>query len=324
MAVLISPVMKISVIIPVKPGGEVAALGGLRSLAPGSPQFEIIVAEGRRPSRQRNRAAAEAKGEILYFLDDDSIVVPDALLRLERHMGDPAVAVAGGPSLTPADNTPFQRGVAWALASFFGGGAIRNRYRRHGVVRDTDDRELILCNMAFRRDVYLAAGGLDERLYPNEENELVDRLLAEGRRLVHDPDMYVTRGQRPNLRAFVRQMFTYGRGRAEQTLLSRSLDAKALIPSLFVCYLLSIPLSPGWWYLLPAALYGLLVLASTGAAALREGFALVWRLPLVYTLLHCCYGAGFITGLFTPRYRRGGVEVGEVLLRRLKEMEGEW
>src|SRR6185369_431352 len=61
--------MKISIIIPVKPGGAVAALDPLRNLEAGSPDHEIIVAEGRRPSCQRNLAAAAAEGDILYFLD---------------------------------------------------------------------------------------------------------------------------------------------------------------------------------------------------------------------------------------------------------------
>ncbi len=299
-------------------------MAALRRLTPASPEFEVIVAEGRRPSCQRNRAAAMATGDILYFLDDDSCTVPDALERIERHMQDSTVAVVGGPSLTPADNTPFQLAVAWALASALGGGAIRNRYRRHGTLRDTDDRELILCNLAFRKDVYLAAGGLDERLYPNEENELIDRLLADGHRLLHDPDMYVTRSQRPNLRAFVRQMLTYGKGRAEQTLVTRAVDAKALLPSLFVFYLFSLPVFHAWWYLLPAALYAAIIGGYMLAATRRESFSLVRQLPVVYLLIHVCYGAGFITGLFSPRYRRGGAVAGDVTLVGVKVMGVGW
>lgn len=315
--------MKISIIIPVKPGGEVAAVAALRHLAPSCHEYEVIVAEGRRPSCQRNHAAAQAAGDVLYFLDDDSCVVTDALERIARHMQEGSVAAVGGPSLTPARNTPFQRAIAWALASAFGGGAIRNRYRRYGRVRDTDDRELILCNLAFRKEVYLAAGGLDERLYPNEENELIDRLLSDGHRLIHDPDMYVTRSQRPNLRAFIRQMLTYGRGRAEQTLLSRTIDAKALVPALFVIYLLLVPLVPVRWFSLPAVLYAAIVVVNMLVAIRRESFSLVWRLPLVYSLLHCCYGAGFIAGLFAPRYR-GDTVAAEVNLVRLKAMDGGW
>jgi len=309
----------------VKPGGYVAALAPLQQLETGSPDYEVIIAEGKRPSRQRNMAAAEARGEILYFLDDDAIVNADALKRVSAAFSDPAVVLVGGPSITPATDTSFQRAIGTALSSTFGGGAIRNRYRRHGVLRDTDDRELILCNLAFRKDVYLANGGLDERLYPNEENELIDRLFASGARLLHDPDMYVTRSQRPGYKAFIRQMLTYGRGRAEQSLLTRSLSFKAVIPAAFAIYMLSLPFcAVAIWYAVPAYLYLLALAGNLLAAAGSAGFAVALRLPLIYTLLHFCYGFGFLTGLFLPRYRSGLDDTSAVALRRVCESGCSW
>ena len=317
--------MKVSIIIPVKPGGDVSAIAALRKLDPDSPDHEVIVAEGKRPSRQRNMAAGEAGGDILYFLDDDALAVPDALKRLAGCFEDRSVAAVGGPSLTPPEDTPFQRAVAWALSSSFGGGAIRNRYRSSGALRDTDDRELILCNLAFRREVYLSFGGLDERLYPNEENELIDRLLKSGLRLLHDPGMFVSRSQRPTLAAFIRQMKTYGKGRAEQTLISRALSFKAVIPALFALYLLSLPLTLfSWWYLLPGLIYLSAVAANTLSAGFSEGARLAMRLPMVYTLLHFCYGAGFIAGLFAPRYRSADEGAAGVSLKRLKSFGASW
>ena len=311
--------MRVSIIIPVKPGGRVRALEPLEQLHPDSPDFEVIVCEGKKPSLQRNRGAEAAGGDILYFLDDDSLVEPDALQRLERLFADSQVAVVGGPSLTPLTDSPFQRSVGWGLASLFGGGGIRNRYRRSGVVRKSNDSELILCNLAFRREQYLAAGGLNEKLYPNEENELMDRLLASGARLLHDPDLFVTRSQRPTLKAYVRQMLTYGRGRAEQTLLTRKIGFKALLPALFTLYVLSLPLSPGVWYLLPLFFYLAAIAANMTAAAAVIGISPALRLPLVYFLLHFCYGTGFIVGLFQPRYRGASDAEQPVTLRRVRE-----
>jgi len=159
-------------IIPVKPGGYVAALDPLRRLTSSPYKFEILIAEGCSPSRQRNSAAQDARGEILYFLDDDSQVAPDCLDTCTTIFAEPTVAVVGGPSLTPTTDTPLQQLFGLALSSLFGAGGMRNRYRRIGDVRDTSDKELILCNLALRRNIFLESGGLDERLYPNEENEL--------------------------------------------------------------------------------------------------------------------------------------------------------
>ena len=317
--------MKISIIIPVKPGGLVGAIEALRRLEAPSANYEVLVAEGRQPSRQRNLAAARASGEILYFLDDDAAAVPDALERIEPHFANSTVAVVGGPSITPSNVSSFQRAIAWSLASLLGGGAVRNRYRQYGEVREADDSELILCNLAFRREVFIANGGLDERLYPNEENKLMDELIARGEKLLHDPELIVYRGQRSTVTAFTRQMITYGRGRAEQSILARRFSFRPMIPALFICYLLTVPFVMNCWYLLPGVVYAAAVMLESARAWLKSGsFALACRLPMVYPLLHVGYGAGFIAGLVAPRFKRRGAGPEGVEIRIVKMMGIAW
>ena len=147
----------------------------------------------------------------------------------------------GGPSLTPATDSFLQRSIGAALASVLGGGGMRNRYRAQGKARLTSDSELILCNLSFRRERFLACGGLDERLYPNEENELLERMSQAGAGLIHDPQLAVYRSQRPTWRLLCRQFLNYGRGRAEQTLISRRIQPASLIPALFLVYAALVP-----------------------------------------------------------------------------------
>jgi glycosyltransferase involved in cell wall biosynthesis len=298
--------VRVSIIIPVKPGGVVRALDALAGLDYPRHLLELILAEGKRPSCQRNRAAAEASGELLYFLDDDSMASPDMLRRAVPHFVDPQVAAVGGPSLTPASDTLRQKAFGAALSSLIGGGGVRNRYRKSGTARATGDNELILCNLCFRRDRYLECGGLDERLYPNEENELMDRLKRSGRILVHDPDLAVERSQRPTWRAFARQLFTYGRGRGEQTIISRRVGPASLVPSLFLVYLLLLTLADNPVYTLPLLCYAGAVLATAGRESSRLG---VWQLfflvSVAIPMLHLAYGAGMICGLLAPRFRHG-------------------
>ena len=311
----------ISIIIPVKPGGEVHALGRLCSVDYPACAFEVIVAEGRQPSRQRNRAAEVATGEILYFLDDDALVDGENLLRLATHFRDPSVVAVGGPSLTPVDDSRRQRCFGLALASIIGGGGVRNRYRRTGVVRPTDDRELILCNLAFRADAFRASGGFDERLYPNEENELLTRMARQGGRILHDPDLSVRRSQRPTFVAFVRQLFGYGRGRAEQTLIGGRAGVVTYLPMLFLAYLCLLPFLDNPVYYLPLLCYAVAVVLFSLAAVAEEG---LWQLLpclfLVFPALHLAYGAGLAAGFAAPRFRRPRPVVPEVTLRVVKGM----
>lgn len=315
-----------TIIIPVKPAGEVRALERLRkSVDYPAERFEVLVAEGRRPSRQRNMAAAEAKGEVLYFLDDDSLTEPGFLRRAARHFSDPGVAVVGGPSLTPETDTVFQRSAGIALSSLLGGGGARNRYRKTGGARPSSERELILCNLAVRKEIFLTMGGLDERLYPNEENELLDRIAQSGLRLFHDPELAVHRSQRPTLGAFCRQFFGYGRGRGEQTRIAGVRSVIDFLPSLFLAYLLALPMVHTRVALLPLCAYGLAVLASSLAGGAQQRlFAVIPRLTILYPALHICYGLGFVQGILSPRFARNEGLAADVTLRCAKALNAPW
>jgi succinoglycan biosynthesis protein ExoA len=316
----------ISAIIPVKPGGRVSALECLRAADYPSDSLEVLVAEGRQPSRQRNCAVVTAAtGDIVYFLDDDSCVEPGFLRRAVRFYAEPAVAAVGGPSLTPDTDSSLQHAFAMVFASAAGGGGMRNRYRQTGKARETSDRELILCNLSFRRELFLACGGFDERLYPNEENELMERLSAEGWRLIHDPDLAVRRSQRPTIKAFCRQLFGYGRGRGEQTVISGVVKPITLVPSLFLLYLLLIPLAYKAVYYLPLLCYLLLIGVITVFEGVRSGRARsACLLPFVFPLFHLCYGLGMIRGLLFPKWKRASPAASEVTIRRIKEFGKDW
>ncbi|MBJ6727019.1 glycosyltransferase family 2 protein [Geomesophilobacter sediminis] len=316
----------VSVIIPVKPGGEVRALSALRAATYPPELMEVLVAYGSAPSTQRNRAARQSQGEILFFLDDDSRPVPGFIERALEQYRDPAVAAVGGPSLTPETDTPLQKTFAAAFASRFGGGGARTRYLKFGEARSTDDSELILCNLSFRREVFLENGGLDERLYPNEENELMDRLQRQGLKLVHDPELAVTRSQRPTYRAFVKQMFGYGRGRGEQTVLAKGVKrVGAFAPSVFLIYLGVLALHPAPLLALPLLAYLLGVgMASFVEAARVCDPALGVRLLYVYPTLHLLYGAGVFRGLLFPRFRQKGRTAPNVEVAEVKPMGRTW
>ncbi len=311
--------IRFSVIIPVKPGGDVKALQMLREIDYPLDSWELLIAEGGNPSRQRNRAAAQASGDVLYFLDDDSLVQPFFLRRAALRYEDPAVAVVGGPSLTPDTDTFLQHAFGMVLVSRFGGGGVRNRYRCHGTVRATGEHELILCNLGFRRELFLEFGGFDERLYPNEENELMDRIAASGRVLIHDPELAVTRSQRSSVRAFVRQLHGYGRGRAEQTIIGGKIKYIAFVPPLFVLYLLALPFRYSPIMLIPLLLY----LALALLFSLREGvrnrrYLPAMLLPILFCLFHCAFGAGVIRGFLLYPFRSSNGGRCEVTIRRVK------
>ena len=309
-----------SFIIPVKPGGFVAALESLRKIAAPASQFEVVIAEGCSPSSQRNTAVSEARGEIIYFLDDDSHVAPDCLARCAQILADHAVAVVGGPSLTPSSDSLLQQLIGDALSSLLGAGAVRNRYRARGVTRTTSDKELILCNLAIRRTVFIDSGGFDERLYPNEENELLDRIVSRGLKLVHSPEMAVHRSQRRTLRLFIRQMFAYGRGRAQQTLIAGPGTITGFAPLLFLMYLLLLPALPLTRFTLaPLFAYLALVFSSSVSAVVKSGSLSRTLMISLYPLMHISNGWGLFCGLFGGKHGKSkACDAAGITIRRIK------
>jgi cellulose synthase/poly-beta-1,6-N-acetylglucosamine synthase-like glycosyltransferase len=290
----------VTIIIPTRPGQtEVLAVAGARALDYPRDQLEILVARGRQPAVQRNAALRAARGELVYFLDDDSRPQPDSLRRALAHFARPEVQMVGGPNLCPPDAPWLEQVFAVVLGSWLAFGPSRARYDRVGALRETSEKELILCNLLARRSALLELGGFDESLYPNEENALMDELQRRGAKLLYDPGLVVFRRPRSSLKAFARMLMTYGRGRAEQFRLHPTLgSALNFVPPLFVLYLLVGP----WLGLLglaPLGLYGLAVLGQTGVSAASKGVGRsLAALPLV-VLTHLFYGLGFWRGLVT-------------------------
>jgi glycosyltransferase involved in cell wall biosynthesis len=207
----------VTILIAARPDqADIKAVTGSRSLDYPREKLDIIVARGKQPSVQRNAGMREARGDVIYFLDDDSVPQPDNLRLAVGHFRDEKVKMVGGPNLCPADAPALEKIFAVVLASALAFGPSRARYASVGEVRDTSEKELILCNMMARRDALLESGGFDEKLYPNEENALMDELQKRGGRLVYDPKLIVHRRPRHSIAAFARMLRTYGRGRAEQ------------------------------------------------------------------------------------------------------------
>jgi succinoglycan biosynthesis protein ExoA len=280
----------------------VAACDHLKKIMPDDPRYEILLAEGSAPSRQRNLAAKEASGDVLYFLDDDSLIIPENFALCSAGMSDPAVAVVGGPSITPAGDSRLQQLFGYALASAFGSGAVNNRYRTRGETRETTDKELILCNLAVRRSVFMDLNGFNECLYPNEENEFLERVTSAGYKLLHVPSMFVFRSQRRTLKAFIRQMFSYGRGRGQQTLITSSYTVSSFIPLFFVAYLVLTLICIKYVLMfVPLVIYLAAALVSSLCVMRRTGRPFSLLLLGIYPIMHFVNGVGLLWGLINGK-----------------------
>ena len=125
-------------------------------------------------------------------------------------------------------------------------GPSRARYSIVGQPRPCSEKELILCNMLARRETFLRFGGFNEKLYPNEENALMDQIQKGGGKLYYTPDITIERHPRSTFKAFCKMLMNYGRGRAEQFRLTPTPGSILnFIPPAFCIYLVLLPFLSG-------------------------------------------------------------------------------
>ncbi len=314
-------VPRVTVLIAARPEqAEIKAVTASRLLEYPAEKIEIIVARGKQPSVQRNTATRAATGELIYFLDDDSVPDPKNLGRATSIFADRTIKMLGGPNCCPPDAPALEQIFALVLGSWLAFGPSRARYTSVGQRRETSEKELILCNLIARRDALLEVGGFNEALYPNEENALMDELQKRGGKLIYDPDFLVYRRPRSTLRAFAKMLRTYGRGRAEQFRLHPTLGSLPnFVPPLFCIYLV---LMMFVWIVslfvsgltpvrnvssLLLVLYAVMVLGQTAFLVPRGGLARSLGAAPLLVLSHIFYGAGFLHGLrtkFVPAQQR--------------------
>jgi len=314
----------ISIIIPVEKGTQLP-LSLFRNLKYPSSRFEIIVVEGDHPSFQRNKAVEKAEGEILCFLDKDSRPSSDYLEEVARSFNSEEGHIpgaVGGPAIPVSSSYWMSILFSRILTSFFPLLWMRSRYKRRGKIRVSDEKELIGCNLCVRKDVFQKTGGFNELLYPNEENEFLNRIKRKGYRILYNPNLKVYRRIEGGLKKFLCRFYRYGKGRGNEIRVEGlSPNLLYLLPLFFLLYVFSLFFFHPWWYLFPLYLYILL----GGFSALFYSWKdrkiyLLLLFPLSF-LVHFIYALGMIKGLIANR--NSSPKTWEVQIRKIKKFSDE-
>ena len=209
--------VRFTVIIPVRDYRmDEPSLLSLRETLPPSGPAQILVAEGHHPARQRNAALALAQGEIIVFLDNDCRIDTDFWKELATAFARPEVEIVGGPALLRPEATALEQIFHALLTHVLIVGTVSARYSPRGQFRPATQTDLILCNLAVRKSIFEKIGPLSTDLYPNEENEWLDRAQAAGIGAYYDPQLQVSRPQRSTWAQMGRMLIRYGMGRTRQ------------------------------------------------------------------------------------------------------------
>ena len=255
------------------------------------------------PAAKRDMGAAQARGEILVFLDDDSYPEPNLLEVATRYFYDPGVIALGGPGITPPSDAFWQRVSGAVFLSRFTGGSPE-RYVPVGIARQMDDWPSV--NLLIRREAFLAVGGFDCKYWPGEDTRLCLKLKQTGKKLIYVPELSVWHHRRAGLRAHLKQIGAYGlhRGYFARHYPETSFRPKYFVPSVFAVFVLMslaaflIPTPAFELFIFGWGLYGIALLAGLVGIMKYERPSVAFASLVYVPVTHFYYGVQFIRGFF--------------------------
>jgi glycosyltransferase involved in cell wall biosynthesis len=162
------------------------------------------------PAAARNAGAAQARGEVLAFVDDDIALSPGWLRAMERAVrADPSAALGGSvESPQPAGRCAAASELIVKLAAW---GDDRAPAGRSGRPSE-GPRFLPTSNLVVSAADFRLVGGFDPALRRSEDRELCRRWRASGRPVRFVADATCTHLKTLSPIEFARQHFHYGQG----------------------------------------------------------------------------------------------------------------
>ncbi len=313
--------MQVSVVIPAHDSEKTiaACLDGLSNQTAARGASEIIVVDD--GSRDATRAVAEARGvrvltqanlgaaaarnlgaqnadgEIVLFIDADCVPETNWIEAMTAPFADAAIVGAGGMKRT------HQRGIVPLFIQM----EFDYRYDRVRAQKQFDFIDS--GTAAYRREVFINAGGFDTSLSDAEDVDLSYRLVEQGYKMAFAGDAVVYHAHPESVWEYWRRKYVYAYWRtrvyarhprkiARDSRTPQSQRAQGVLAAMLVPVFPSIPFFP-FAFLLFA--FGLLLFFLTTVPFVTRYFSRDWRAALIapFLLLGAAYAgdAGVAWGL---------------------------
>lgn len=266
-------------------------------------RIEIIENPGQFMPVGFNRALQQARGDVIIMLGGHAEIAPDYVSQCVQFLQATDAGCVGGAMETIAEH-PAGRMIALAMRSRFGVGGVAFR-TLPGRVMEVDTAVFA----AYRREVFMELGGLDEEMIRNQDDEFNYRLRAGGRKILFSPSIRSRYYSRASFTTLWNQYFQYGLYKVRVLQKHpRQMSPRQFAPPLFVLALVasavlaffpfsSSPVHPAW--LVPCFYTGANLIASFLAIVRNPPFTRHHLLlPVAFAILHTGYGLGFWAGLF--------------------------
>jgi succinoglycan biosynthesis protein ExoA len=270
-------------------------------LAEEDPRVRVVANPAGRTPHGLNAAIAASRFDVVIRVDGHGELTPGYLRTAVELLQRTGAANVGG-IMDAQGETPFEQAVAVAYTSRLGLGGSAF----HLTTSREQEAETVFLG-SFRKAALLEVGGYDETLHRAQDWELNYRLRRAGHTIWFSPAMRVTYRPRSTLRALARQFYETGRWRREvvrrhpDTANPRYLAPPVATTGVLAGLLIAVlggTVGPRWLRVGLLAPLGYLAVVVGGAVALRRDLPLPVRarLPLVFAVMHLCWGAGFLVG----------------------------
>ncbi len=241
-----------------------------------------------------NRGLAAARGRYVVRLDAHSLYADDYLSESIRLLESTGAENVGGVQRSTGKNLVGQA-IAAAVSSRFAAGDARYRHATEPGFTDT------VYLGAWRTETLRKLGGMRTDWAVNEDYEMNVRLRAAGGEVYLSPTIRSTYFVRGSLWKLARQYTRYGFWKV-RTLLEHpgSVRWRQLVPPAFVLSILATPILVahfGWIGAIHLGLYLAASLVTSAMLAAEHGVSLFPLLPIVFAIIHCAWGCGFLAGL---------------------------
>lgn len=271
-------------------------------------RVRLLLNPSRHTPAALNLGLRAASGDYVCIMGAHASYDPDYIaVCLQELLVHDAVGCSGKMATAPADSSFQARLVAWAASHPFASSARSVRTQPEGYA-DTVPFPVM------RKQALLDAGGYNERLIRNQDNDMNQRLRALGFKLYVTAKTQCRYYPRANVRSFLKHAFSSGLWNALSLKENpASLSLRHFVPPAFVIALLALAAfaaagglagaySRGAALALGVMLTGHLGIGTVAGIqiGLREKTAAaLWLAPLILAF-HCAYGLGTLRGLFLP------------------------
>jgi glycosyltransferase involved in cell wall biosynthesis len=283
------------------------SLDGTRAIVQGmaarDSRIRLIDNPGEIVPKGMNAAIRLARGDIVIRVDGHCEIARDYVRECVRILQQGEAEGVGGPIQT-VGRTPVAEAIAMALSSSFGVGG--------SAFRTVNNRKLYVDTVpfpAYTRSTIETAGLYDEEMVRDQDDEYNYRLRKLGFRILLSPTIRSRYYSRSSLLSLWRQYAQYGFWKVRVLQRHpRQMQPRQFIPSLLVLSVLA-ALAASVFSASGRMLFALMVSAYMGVdlcvsfyLALGRSQA-VWIAPIIFPIVHCSYGFGFISGLWRFRNR---------------------